>query len=256
MLVYCQTDVDALERLLPKMLPSITLRWALLRGRHMAGIARMERAGVPLDKRLLERLWTNEDEIKAGLIEKINAVYGCYDWTLKARQILGLLPQPWHLLASNTHRPTASRNRVGTRTASQSLAARRCGVWSWSCSRPLNAGGWQRSRDMTKGFTLDDIRATPEDYARTKAPARRRPGKVANDKLFGPVPLRLAKQLCVVAHLAWYGRNEPVAATAKHTGCANVHTKDRVLRKLEKSGWIAVKRRRGRGANIVMLKFK
>jgi hypothetical protein len=113
---------------------------------------------------------------------------------------------------------------------------------------------------MTKGFTLDDIRATPEDYARTKAPARRRPGKVANDKLFGPVPLRLAKQiggtLCVVAHLAWYGRNEPVAATAKHTGCANVHTRDRVLRKLEKSGWIAVKRRRGRGANIVMLKFK
>jgi DNA polymerase-1 len=79
MLDYCQTDVDALERLLPKMLPSITLRWALLRGRHMAGIARMERAGVPLDKRLLERLWTNEDEIKAGLIEKINAVYGCYD---------------------------------------------------------------------------------------------------------------------------------------------------------------------------------
>jgi hypothetical protein len=67
------------------------------------------------------------------------------------------------------------------------------------------------------------IRATPEDYARTKAPARRRPGKVTNDKLFGPVPLRLAKQiggtLCVVAHLAWYGHNEPVAATAKHTRC-------------------------------------
>src|SRR5262249_19958392 len=56
MLDYCQTDVDALDQLLRKMLPSIDLRFALLRGRHMVSIARMERNGGPLARTLHERV--------------------------------------------------------------------------------------------------------------------------------------------------------------------------------------------------------
>src|SRR4029077_12155739 len=43
---YCEGDVAALERLLPAMLPYIDLPRALLRGRYMAAVARMERYGV------------------------------------------------------------------------------------------------------------------------------------------------------------------------------------------------------------------
>ena len=46
---YCESDVDALARLLPAMLPNIDLPRALLRGRYMAAAARMERNGVPID---------------------------------------------------------------------------------------------------------------------------------------------------------------------------------------------------------------
>src|SRR6478609_2690795 len=46
---YCESDVDALARLLPAMLPKIDLPRALLRGRYMAAAAHMESAGVPVD---------------------------------------------------------------------------------------------------------------------------------------------------------------------------------------------------------------
>ena len=46
---YCESDVAALARLLPAMLPKIDLPRALLRGRYMSAVARMERNGVPID---------------------------------------------------------------------------------------------------------------------------------------------------------------------------------------------------------------
>ena len=58
---YCESDVDALARLLPAMLPQIDLPRALLRGRYMAAAAAMEHNGTPIDVETLERLregWT------------------------------------------------------------------------------------------------------------------------------------------------------------------------------------------------------
>ena len=51
---YCEADVEALERLLPAMLPKIDLPRALLRGRYMAAAAAMEHAGTPIDVAMLE----------------------------------------------------------------------------------------------------------------------------------------------------------------------------------------------------------
>ena len=42
LLVYCESDVVALERLLPKMAPTLDVERALLRGRYMTAAARME----------------------------------------------------------------------------------------------------------------------------------------------------------------------------------------------------------------------
>jgi hypothetical protein len=90
LLDYCQTDVDALARLLPAMLPRIVLPsldaeghrkalgQALLRGRYMAAAARMEHNGVPLDAEALDKLWTQWDRIKGRLVAAVDAPYGVY----------------------------------------------------------------------------------------------------------------------------------------------------------------------------------
>src|SRR5262245_9968254 len=68
---YCESDVDALARLLPAMLPRLDLPRALLRGRYMAAAAAMEFAGVPIDVDMLVLLrqgWTGiQDELIAAI---------------------------------------------------------------------------------------------------------------------------------------------------------------------------------------------
>jgi DNA polymerase I len=78
---YCQSDVDALARLLPIMLPSIDLPRALLRGRYMAAVARMEANGVPIDGATLSRLQSGWDAIKSLLVERIDSKYQVFDGT-------------------------------------------------------------------------------------------------------------------------------------------------------------------------------
>ena len=76
---YCESDVAALARLLPAMLPKIDLPRALLRGRYMTAVARMEYNGVPIDLptlKLLQQNWTN---IQDELIADIDANYGVFD---------------------------------------------------------------------------------------------------------------------------------------------------------------------------------
>jgi hypothetical protein len=78
LLDYCQSDVDALARLLPAMLPQIDLPRALLRGRFMAAAARMEWIGVPIDTDALDRLRENWARIKAQIIHAVNADYDVF----------------------------------------------------------------------------------------------------------------------------------------------------------------------------------
>jgi hypothetical protein len=98
---YCEADVDAVERLLPAMLPKIDLPRALLRGRYMAAAAAMEHAGTPIDVEMLElfrRQWTS---IQDRLIAEIDAAYGVFDGRIfKAERFAGWLAAnniPWPL---------------------------------------------------------------------------------------------------------------------------------------------------------------
>lgn len=54
-LEYCESDVIALTKLLPRMLGFIELHPALFRGRYMAAVAAMERRGIPIDQDLAKR---------------------------------------------------------------------------------------------------------------------------------------------------------------------------------------------------------
>jgi DNA polymerase-1 len=76
---YCESDVVALERLLPAMLPHIDLPRALLRGRYMAAAASMERNGVPIDVPTLALLREHWTAIQDELIRSIDAGYNVFD---------------------------------------------------------------------------------------------------------------------------------------------------------------------------------
>src|SRR5262245_26877741 len=65
---YCESDVAALARLLPVMLPCIDLPRAMLRARYMVAAAQMERNGVPIDTETLSRLKHHWSDIQNQLI--------------------------------------------------------------------------------------------------------------------------------------------------------------------------------------------
>ena len=76
---YCETDVIALEMLLPAMLPTLDLPRALMRGRYMKAVSRMQATGTPIDvetQREIELYW---EQIQDALIAEIDANYGVYD---------------------------------------------------------------------------------------------------------------------------------------------------------------------------------
>ncbi|XZE56139.1 DNA polymerase [Planctomycetaceae bacterium SH139] len=79
LLDYCQTDVDALDRLLPLMAPKIDIPRALLRDRYMCAVARMESQGIPLDVDTLDLFRRSWAPIKAKLITAIDADFGVFD---------------------------------------------------------------------------------------------------------------------------------------------------------------------------------
>ena len=104
LLGYCEQDVDALERLLPVMLPCVDLDRALLRGRYMVAAARMESVGVPIDARAYTRLRTHWDHILDRLIERIDADYGVFEGrTFRTQRFASFLAAndlPWPQLPS------------------------------------------------------------------------------------------------------------------------------------------------------------
>jgi len=91
---YCMSDVDALELLLPKLLPYVELDTALHWGEFAAVSAAMEHRGVPIDLEICRQL---QDKavwafVRDALVPKIDAQYGVYvrgndgDWHFSVAQ--------------------------------------------------------------------------------------------------------------------------------------------------------------------------
>lgn len=81
LLDYCQTDVDALAKLLPAMADDIDIGQALLRGRSMKAVATMQHNGIPIDVETLERLRLHWSTVQTRIIEAVDADYGVYEGT-------------------------------------------------------------------------------------------------------------------------------------------------------------------------------
>jgi hypothetical protein len=78
---YCESDVRALQRLLPAMAPLIDLERALVRGSYMRTAAAIEFAGTLIDVPSLTKLRARWNNIKEDLIAEIDKDYGLFDGT-------------------------------------------------------------------------------------------------------------------------------------------------------------------------------
>jgi hypothetical protein len=83
---YCRSDVDPLGALLERMIPGIVASprgWgrALLRGRYMAAVARMEHDGIPIDIEMLRLFRQGWPYVKESLIREVDQHYGVYRGT-------------------------------------------------------------------------------------------------------------------------------------------------------------------------------
>ncbi len=153
LLDYCQTDVDALAKLLPAMLPRIDLPRALLRGRYMVAVAKMEANGVPVDVPTLERLLRNWESIKFRLVDAVNQDFGVYVPTgqreidpqttigaavLETAAAWGI--DPHKLLSAVDHVWQMERAATADRAAAVSVARKRTGLTVNRISRWEDAG--------------------------------------------------------------------------------------------------------------------
>lgn len=104
LLSYCESDVIALQRLLPALLPHLDLPRALIRGEYLKSLARVERRGVPVDVERYRLLTEHWEEVKLSLIEVIDRDYGVYEGsTFKQDRFRALLRRrgiAWPLLES------------------------------------------------------------------------------------------------------------------------------------------------------------
>lgn len=104
LLEYCESDVVALAKLLPALLPQLSLPHALLRGRYMNAAARMEHLGVPIDVRGLAKLREHWCHLQEELIRRIDATFKVYEGRTFKRdrfaQWLAASNIPWPRLES------------------------------------------------------------------------------------------------------------------------------------------------------------
>jgi DNA polymerase I-like protein with 3'-5' exonuclease and polymerase domains len=84
LLVYCEEDVEATERLFPHIWHKAglgalkTFKRALWRGRYMGSVAVMRAIGVPINTTTLKRWINHWGELKLSLIRKYGNRYGVY----------------------------------------------------------------------------------------------------------------------------------------------------------------------------------
>jgi DNA polymerase I len=90
----CATDVTGTAALFSRMAASIDWPRALLHGRYMTAVARMECTGVPIDSFLHRELVTHWDKLKARLIASVDEDFGVYEgMTFRAERFANFLSE-------------------------------------------------------------------------------------------------------------------------------------------------------------------
>jgi DNA polymerase family A len=103
LLAYCAGDVFALRDLLMAMLPKLDVPRAILRGRYIKAVARMEHIGTPIDADALALIKSNWENIQEDLIQRIDTFRVYEGRTFKAARFAAWLSAnkiPWPRLES------------------------------------------------------------------------------------------------------------------------------------------------------------
>lgn len=166
LLTYCQSDVDALARLLPAMLPHLDVPRALLRGRYMQAVARMEWTGIPCDMEILDELRTQWDVLRHRVAREVNRACEVFVPTgivldpqspvgaavLKEAAGRGL--DPYHLMVAVDHIWRETRLASQETTLARREARARTGLTQERIAR------WERAgHDSSSWPGLDDLAA-------------------------------------------------------------------------------------------------
>jgi hypothetical protein len=166
LLVYCQSDVEALADLLPAMLPHLDVPRALLRGRYMCAAARMEWTGTPCDVEMLVELQAQWDRIRQRLARDVNRTHGVFvptGITLDPDSRLGAAIlrtaahrdlDPYHLAVAVEHVWQETRAVYGDTIDARRTARARTGL------TPAHIAGWENAgHDASSWRGLDDMAA-------------------------------------------------------------------------------------------------
>ena len=230
---YCESDVAALARLLPAMLPCIDLPRALLRGRYMAAVARMERNGVPIDCETLGRLKRQWLDIQDALIADIDADYGVFDGrTFKADRFalwLGRSGIPWPRLGSGRLdlSDDAFREAARAHPAVAPLRELRSALSEMRLS-DLFVGQDGRNRTMLSAFRARTGRNQPSNTKFIFGPSVWLRGLIQPPRGYGIAYIDWAQQEFGIAAalsgdplmLEAYSSGDPYLAFAKQAGAA------------------------------------
>jgi len=78
---YCESNVVALELLLPRLMDEGNWPQALLRGRYMKAVTQIERNGTPVEAGLLSQTLESWPDIRSHLIALVDTDFGVYEGT-------------------------------------------------------------------------------------------------------------------------------------------------------------------------------
>jgi DNA polymerase I len=111
---YNRIDVVETDQLLRVLAPSIDLPYALVRGRYMAAVARMERVGLPIDRAYLDLLLERWEELKLHYIHR-DDIFGLYDGTSfsETRFEALIAERGWDWPLTKTGRPQTNLKAFG-----------------------------------------------------------------------------------------------------------------------------------------------
>ena len=165
-LEYCETDVVALQNLYPVMLPMLDWPRALLRGRYMQAVAKMQTTGVPIDLDLHTKLLSRWSAIQDQLIAEIDKDFNVYEGrsfkTKKFELYLTAAGIPWPRLPSGALALDDDTFKVMALTYPQLAPLRELrGELSGMRLSKLTVGGDGRNRCMLSPFSSTTGRNQP-----------------------------------------------------------------------------------------------
>lgn len=73
---YCMQDAELTGQIFRKMLPTISLKAAIRRGRFARVVAEVERNGIPIDRASYEKLRSNRDALRNQLVAAVEQEHG------------------------------------------------------------------------------------------------------------------------------------------------------------------------------------